>query len=94
MYTTTYNEVENLCNNLLTNSKITEHYDVSYCASTVRATLKTDRNTYIQKNANELEALWKVFINGYYVCGMETIHDAIRLHHLELLQILLSKDLE
>lgn len=54
---------------------------VTTCANTVRVEHDSVENTFVQKTAGESE-LWKVFREGNYLCGMETLHDAFRVARL------------
>lgn len=48
---------------------------VTTCADTVRVERNDLPNVFMQKNATEPSSLWKVYIGGSYILGMETLHD-------------------
>lgn len=48
---------------------------VTTCAETVRVERNDLPGAFMQKNATEPSSLWKVFIGGSYILGMETLHD-------------------
>ncbi|MFC1335447.1 MAG: hypothetical protein G8D90_21025 [gamma proteobacterium symbiont of Clathrolucina costata] len=51
---------------------------VTVCATTVRVHRHDQPDVWLQKNATEPDSLWKVYISGQYLLGMETLHDGFR----------------